>query len=515
MKFLKKFKEVFLALLPIMVIVLFVHLFVFKFETKTILKFFIALLLVCLGEVFLLTGIDSTIMPMGELMVGTVNKTSKLIVFIVFAMFFGTCATIAEPDVTVFSGQLIGAGVSVAKSAIVFAIGAGVGLFIAFGIIRIVKHISIKYIYLVIFAIIFLLCTQVEPEFIAIAFDAGGATTGIITAPFLLAVSTGISNRFSTGKTAKSEVFGMVGMASLGPIISILLIFILAGKGNTTAAVVAENVNIFVDVLKNTALAIIPIAAVFFIYDMILIKLPFRKILSFIIGLVVTFVGLYLFLFGIDFGISQMGAALGGFIEKLSTPVIIIFCISLGFIITFCEPSVLVLSKQVQNVTKGNIPSFVVMISIAVSMATAILLAVLKILYNINFFYIILIGYALALILMFFVSPRFTSIAFDSGGVASGPMTSAFILPAMLEIASHTSGALSGFGVIGIVGMCPIVVLQILGLVYKLEIYTKNKQEEKRRMSLTYSTEMYSNMVDLELEYKEMMEAKNNEKKER
>ena len=210
-----------------------------------------------------------------------------------------------------------------------------------------------------------------------------------------------------------------------------------------------------------------------------------------------------------------MGAALGGFIETLSTPVIIIFCISLGFIITFCEPSVLVLSKQVQNVTKGNIPSFVVMISIAVSMATAILLAVLKILYNINFFYIILIGYALALILMFFVSPRFTSIAFDSGGVASGPMTSAFILPAMLEIASHTSGALSGFGVIGIVGMCPIVVLQILGLVYKLEIYTKNKQEEKRRMSLTYSTEMYSNMVDLELEYKEMMEAKNNEKKER
>ena len=514
MKFLKKFKEVFLALLPIMVIVLFVHLFVFKFETKTIVNFFIAILFVCVGEVFLLTGIDSTIMPMGELMVGTVNKTSKFIVFIVFAVFFGTCATIAEPDVTVFSGQLVSAGVSISKTLIAFVIGAGVGLFIAFGIIRIVKHISVKYVYLVIFAIIFLLCTQVEPEYIAIAFDAGGATTGIITAPFLLAVSTGVSNRFSTTKF-KGEVFGMVGMASLGPIISILIIFIVASNSGAGAAGVVSDVNIFIDVLKNTALAIVPIAGVFFIYDMILIKLPARKVLSFIIGLIITFVGLYLFLFGIDFGISQMGAALGRFIETLSLPVIIIFCISLGFIITFCEPSVLVLSKQVQNVTKGNIPSFVVLISIAISMAVAILLAVLKIIYNINFFYIILVGYALALILMFFVSPRFTSIAFDSGGVASGPMTSAFILPAMLELASHSSGALSGFGVIGIVGMCPIVVLQILGLVYKLEIYAKNKQDEKRRINLTYSTEMYSNITDLELEYKEMMEAKNNEKKER
>lgn len=514
MKFFKKFKEVFFALLPIMVIVLFVHLFVFKFETKTIINFFIAILLVCLGEVFLLTGIDSTIMPMGELMVGTVNKTSKFIVFIVFAVFFGTCATIAEPDVTVFSGQLVSAGVSVGKTIIVFSIGAGVGIFIALGILRIVKHISVKYVYLVIFAFIFLLCTQVKPEYIAIAFDAGGATTGIITAPFLLAVSTGISNRFSNGNP-KNEVFGMVGMASLGPIISILLIFIFAGNGDSGEVNIVSNVNIFIDVLKNTSLAIIPIATVFFIYDMILIKLPFRKILSFIIGLCITFIGLYLFLFGIDFGISEMGAALGNFIEKLSIPVIILFCISLGFIITFCEPSVLVLSKQVQNVTKGNIPSFVVLISIAVSMAVAILLAVLKIIYNINFFYIILVGYALALILMFFVSPLFTSLAFDSGGVASGPMTSAFILPAMLEIASHYSGALSGFGVIGIVGMCPIVVLQILGLVYKFEVYAKNKYDEKRRMSLMYSTEMYSNMTNLELEHKEIMEAKGNEKKER
>ncbi len=514
MKFLKKFKEVFFALLPIMVIVLFVHLFVYKFDTKTIINFFVAVLLVCIGEVFLLTGIDSTIMPMGELMVGTVNKTSKFIVFIVFAVFFGTCATIAEPDVTVFSGQLIGAGVGVAKTIIVFAIGAGVGLFIAFGIIRIVKHISVKYVYLVIFAIIFLLCTQVEPEYIAIAFDAGGATTGIITAPFLLAVSTGISNRFSNEKS-KNEVFGMVGMASLGPIISVLLIFMFAGGSGNSTASVANELNIFIDVFKNTALAIVPLSAVFFIYDMILIKLPFRKILSFIIGLLITFVGLYLFLFGIDFGISAMGTAIGDFIQTLSTPVIIIFCITLGFIITFCEPSVLVLSKQVQTVTKGNIPSYVVLISIAISMAVAILLAVLKILYNINFFYIIFIGYAIALVLMFFVPPIFTSLAFDSGGVASGPMTSAFILPAMLELASQGTGALSGFGVIGIVGMCPIVVLQILGLIYKVELYVKNKQEEKRRLNLTYSTEMYSNMVELEREYKDMMEAKNNEKEQR
>ena len=197
MKFLRKLCDTFLALLPILVIVLFVHIFFYKFDVKLLISFVIAIVLVSLGETLFLTGIDSTIMPMGELMVNSVNKASKFVVFVIFAVIFGMCATIAEPDVTIFSDQVKGAGVDVSKTLLVFCIGAGVGLLIALAIVRIIKNINVKYIYLILFAIIFLLCTQIKSEYIAIAFDAGGATTGIITAPFLLAISTGITSKIS------------------------------------------------------------------------------------------------------------------------------------------------------------------------------------------------------------------------------------------------------------------------------------------------------------------------------
>lgn len=510
MKFLKKIKNTFLALLPIVVIVLFVHFFFYKFETKTIVNFLIAIVLASVGEALLLTGIDSTIMPMGELMVQAVNKASRFVIFIFFAIAFGTFATIAEPDVSVFSSQVINSGVNVSKTLFVFLIGAGVGVAIAFGIIRIIKNIDVKFIYLFIFAVIFLLCTQVPSDYIALAFDAGGATTGIITAPFLLAISSGISNK--KNNSDNQEVFGMVGMASLGPIISSLLVFMILKNSGAAAETVTENYSIFVSVLKQTTLAIIPLTIVFFIYDLILIKLPIGKKLSLLVGLVITFVGLYLFLFGIDFGISNMGTSIGKFIQTLSLPLIIAFCVLIGFVITFSEPSVVVLSKQVQNATKGNISSVVVLISIAISMALAILISVLRIVYQINFFYIIAIGYVIALALMFFVPSLFTGLAFDSGGVASGPMTSAFLLPIMLEFASANSNALSGFGMIGIVSLSPIIVIQLLGFVYNIGVFKQASLDRKRALKVSYTFDMYSNIENLEYEYKLMNRKRRNEK---
>ena len=508
--FLKKFRETFLALLPILAIVLFVHFFLYKFDTKVLGAFIISIVLVSIGEVWFLNGVDSTIMPMGELMLNSVNKASKFVIFVVFAVAFGLCATIAEPDVTIFAGQVVQSGIAVSKTLLTFFIGAGVGICIALAIIRIIKNINVKYVYLVVFAMIFLLCTQVKSEYIAIAFDAGGATTGIITAPFLLAISTGITSKFTQNKN-NDEVFGMVGMASLGPVLAVLLVFMSAGDGvGTTISI--EELNIYLDVLRNAAFAIIPLALVFYLYDLILIKLPARRKLELLIGLVITFVGLYLFLFGIEFGISDMGAQVGQFILSLKTEYVILFCIVLGFVITFCEPSVIVLAKQVESVTKGNISSVLVLISIAIAMAFAILISALKIMFHINFLYIIVIGYIVALLLMFVVPSIFTSLAFDSGGVASGPMTSAFLLPIMIGLASGTANPLDGFGLIGIVSMSPIIVLQILGLVYRIELVLKTKKEHRMALKLTYSSEMYSNIQDLENEYKEMMREKRNER---
>ena len=189
MRFLKKLRDIVLALLPILVIVLFVHLFFYKIDTKLLIGFFVSAFVIAFGEALFLTGVDSTIIPMGELMVNTVNKLSKLIIFVIFAAIFGFFATIAEPDVSVFVTQLFKTGVFNSKILIVFCIGAGVGIFTALSIFRIIKNIELKYIYFAIFALIFLLCCFVKSEYIALAFDAGGATTGMISAPFLLAIA--------------------------------------------------------------------------------------------------------------------------------------------------------------------------------------------------------------------------------------------------------------------------------------------------------------------------------------
>lgn len=511
MRFLKKVMGAFLALLPIVVIVLFVHFFFYPFETDILLKFIISVVVASIGEAFLLSGIDSTIMPMGELMVQSINKASKFVVFLVSAIAFGTFATIAEPDVSVFCGQVVGCGVSIPKTVLVFMIGSGVGIAITLGILRIVKNIDIKYLYLFIFALIFLLCTQVPNEYIAIAFDAGGATTGIITAPFLLAIATGVSNKIS--KNDNKEVFGMIGVASLGPIISTLIIFILKDRtSGGIGSVQLEEISIYLDVLRQASLAIIPIAIVFFVYELILIRLPFTRKLTIFVGLVITFIGLYLFLFGIELGITEMGTQIGKFIQTLSLPMVIVFCVIIGFVIAFSEPSVIVLSKQVQSATKGNISSFVVLISIAISMALAILIAVLKVVYNINFFYVVLVGYLVALLLMFFVPSLFTGLAFDSGGVASGPMTSAFLLPIMIQFASENSGALSGFGIIGIVSLSPIIVLQLLGFVYRVGLDKKAYIDKKRAIKVSFTADMYSNIIALENEHKLLSRKRKNEK---
>ena len=500
MKFLKRVRETFLALLPIVVIVLFVHLFFYQFDSKTLINFLIAVLVASVGEALLLSGIDTTIMPMGELMVDSVNKASKFVIFIVFAMAFGTFATIAEPDVSVFAGQVVSNGVAISKNSLVFLIGVGVGLAIACGVIRILKNIDIKYVYLCVFAIIILLCTQVPADYIALAFDAGGATTGVITAPFLLAISSGISSK--TNKSDNKELFGMVGIASLGPIIASLFAFMMLNNSGVENVLELESISIFASVLKQTTLAIVPLTVIFFVYDLLLIRLPIGKKLSLLLGICVTFAGLYLFLFSIDFGITEMGTQIGKFVQTLSLPYVILFCVIIGFVITFTEPSVVVLSRRVQEATKGNISSVVVLISIAVSMAMAILMAVLKIVYHVNFFYIILIGYFVALALMFFVPSLFTGLAFDSGGVASGPMTSAFLLPIMIQFASSYSSAISGFGIIGIVSLSPIIVLQLLGFVYKVELDKQDAKAKRRAINLAYTFEMYSNIEALENEYK-------------
>ena len=515
--FLLKLKDVGLSMLPILLVVLLLNFCFYSFSSSLLLEFVASVFIITIGEVLFLTGVDSSVMKMGDRVGRSVNKFSKLAVILFFAFIFGLFATVAEPDLSVLSAQASSTWLlNVPKFLFIFVVGAGVGVFVAFALFRIVKNINYKLVMLAIFVFIFIVAIFVPNNLIALAFDTGGATTGIITSPFLLALASGIAKNKSS--VSHSDNFGVVGIASTGPILAILLLSLIAGvRGNTVEVANSLDLNIFLDVLINTMLAFLPLVLVYVIFDLCFLKTSKKKKIKMLLGSLITFVGLYLFLFGIDFGMIEMGEEVGLFLASKSPAFVILVSVIIGFLITFTEPAVRVLGAQVESVSQGNIRRVVVTIAIAVSMMLAVSLSSIKIMYNISIWYILGIGYGIILLLMPFSSSTFVAIAFDSGGVASGPMSAAFILPLMIGFASQNGGNVEGFGLIAIVGMMPIFVLEVLGIVYKIKVNANSSRQYKKALRISYGLDMYSNIESLEEAYnrrrqlKEMQEEKSQE----
>ena len=345
MNFWKKFKETYLSIAPIVLLVLFVHVFFHAFEAKLLINFFISSVLIAIGEVLFLSGTDNSIMPMGEMVGNSAGTMKNLFVLIAFSVIFGVFATVAEPDVNVLAQEAMLLGIKVSKTVFMFIIGAGVGAFIALSLLRIVKSISYKAVIAACLFVCFAVAYFVPNSLMALAFDAGGATTGIVTSPFLLAVTAGITKNKS--QKSHSDNFGVIGLTSLGPILAILILS-LFGTTNGAVEQIAE-ISLLLDTFMSCLLAILPLLLVFYLFDAFFIKLPKRKKLGLAIGSLVTFSGLYLFLFGINFGFLAMGEEFGVFLGTCPVPVFMIICLFVGFVIAFTEPAVRVLGAQVDR----------------------------------------------------------------------------------------------------------------------------------------------------------------------
>ena len=499
--FLLKIKEVLLSILPIVLIVLFMHFLFADFSSKLLLKFLLSVIIIIVGEVLFLTGVDTSVMQMGNLVGGAVNKFSKYTVILFFSFIFGLFATIAEPDLNVLSSQVIETQIiNVNKFLFVFIVGAGVGAFVAFALFRIIKSINYKLVIYAIYICIIIFAIFANDSILAIAFDAGGATTGIVTSPFLLALSNGVAQ--NKKKNLNSDNFGVIGIASTGPILAVLFLSLIStGKNSQVVIENVQEMNLFLDVLIDAIIAIIPLVAVFFIFNALFLKIPKKKKINIIIGSIITFVGLYLFLLGIDLGMLEMGKVVGEFLSTKSNIFTVFVCLAIGFLITFTEPAVRVLGSQVEDVTQGNVRSKLVIYAIAFALMLGVSISALKILYDFSIWYIIGIGYGLILLLIPFSSMTFVSIAFDSGGVASGPMSAAFILPLMLGLAGSNGGVIEGFGLIAAVGMTPILILEILGVIYKIGQKINSEKEHKRALRISYGIDMLSNIEALEEAY--------------
>lgn len=449
------------------------------------------------GLSFFQIGAQGSLIKVGEYMGSSLSKQKKLVIVIMFAFLLGALITCAEPSILIMSKQ---AGIN--PYLLIGSIAAGVGIFVVLGIIRIIfkKSLNIWYLtfYLIVFALICILQADVKNHaFLPFIFDAGGITTGSATVPFILALGAGVAMTRG-GNRSKDSSFGLVGLASIGPIITMVILILANSKGFApyeVAQYVEPNSDVvdfaymgerFVNTLLphganlgsiiEVLIALAPILVIFFVYEAIYIKLPWKKVLGLINGFVVSFIGLTLFLATVGSVMSPIGLKVGQQLALQDEWVVILLAFAIGAVTILCEPAVHVLTTQIEEISDGQLKKSTVLITLSIGVGVAILLSVVRTLYDFSIMYLIVPGYLISLLLMFAIPNLYTAIAFDSGGTASGPMAVSFVLPLIVGLFSVRSGKTEGiefyesaFGVVAMVAMTPIISIQVLGLADKFK----------------------------------------------
>jgi len=434
-------------------------------------------------------GAEVAMMPMGEQIGSVLTKSRKIVLLVGVSFLMGVLITVAEPDLQILAEQVP----TVPNRVIILWVATGVGLFLVLALLRILFQWRLSYILIGLYMAVFIFTALTHTDFLAVAFDSGGVTTGPITVPFILALGVGISSVMG-GRSSHDDSFGLVAFGSVGPILAIMLLGLFYDTSSyhqsSKLLPVADNVldllHLFRDsfpvYFKEVAIAIFPILAFFTIFQLFALKLPKSQLIKMGIGSAYTFLGLVLFLTGVNVGFLPVGTFIGKYIGNLEYSwVLIPLGMIMGFYIVAAEPAVHVLNDEVEDMTGGAISRNAMMWSMSIGVSISVGLAMLRILFGIPILYILIPGYILALTLTFFVPKIFTAIAFDSGGVASGPMTATFLLPFATGACEAVGGNIltDAFGVVAMVAMTPLITIQVMGLVYNLKIkYTSEEEAE-------------------------------------
>ena len=480
----EKWKEAFSSVLPITLIVLALCFVWVPAPVSAMLGFLAGAVLLIVGMGLFTLGTDLAMTPIGEHVGSAMTRSKKLWLIMLVSFWVGIIITISEPDLQVLAEQVPG----VPNMTLILSVALGVGLFLVIALLRILLRIPMKWLLLGFYALVFGLAMFVPDSFLAVAFDSGGVTTGPMTVPFILALGVGVS-AIRSDSNAENDSFGLVALCSVGPILAVMVLgFIFQPDGGTYSSSVLPDVgdtralsSMFLSQLphymKEVAVALLPIAAFFGLFQIFVLHLKGREVFRIAAGLMYTYVGLTLFLTGVNVGFMPLGNFLGQSLGSMSARwVLVPLGMLIGYFVVSAEPAVHVLSKQVYELTAGAIPQKALGLSLSIGVSVSVGLSMLRILTGMNILWLLVPGYLTAIVLMFFVPPIFTSIAFDSGGVASGPMTATFLLPMAMGVCVAAGGDVSrdAFGVVAMVAMTPLITIQILGLVYKL----KQKKEQ-------------------------------------
>ena len=478
----EKIHEALSSVLPITLIVLLLSMTITPMPVGTLVLFLAGAVLLIVGMAFFSLGTDVSMTPMGEGIGAQLPRTKNLLVVIAITFVIGILITIAEPDLQVLAGQVP----SIPNAMLIWTVAVGVGMFFVLALLRTIFKIRLSLLLILFYIAVFVLSAFVPNEFVSVAFDSGGVTTGPITVPFIMAMGVGLAS-VRGDKSAGDDSFGLVALSSVGPVLAVLVLgcFYDPGQASYSLSDVAE-VATTRDVARVFALEVpgyaaevltsfLPIAGVFVVFQLISRRYRARQIRQILVGFLYTYVGLVFFLCGVNVGFSPVGAALGQALAASAWRWLLVpLGMLIGYFIVKAEPAIQVLNHQVQDVTNGSISAGAMNLCLSVGVAVSVGLAMLRVLTGVPVQWILIPGYLIALVLSRLVPPLFVGIAFDSGGVASGPMTTTFLLPLSLGACEALGGnaMTDAFGVVALVALTPLIAIQIMGLVYQ---YKQNR----------------------------------------
>lgn len=477
----EKIKESLGSVLPVAAVVFLLMISIVPISGELFFMFFVGTVFLVVGIGLFTLGADTSMIIIGEEIGAKLVKLRKVWFILPVCFLIGVLVTVAEPDLKVLADQTP----IVESTVMIWAVGVGVGLFLAVAFLRIFLQVRISVLFIIFYALVFgFACSPlISSGFIPTAFDSGGVTTGPITVPFIMALGLGLSS-IRGDKTSAEDSFGLVAMCSIGPILTVLILGALnstetvsqtltpAGSYDSVSEAFAQFIKAFPHYMEEVASALLPIIVFFLIFNFISLKLDKKTLIKIFVGLAFTYIGLVLFLTGANVGFmpigQYLGESLGG--SKFSWILVPIGMI-IGYFIVSAEPAVHVLKQQVETITEGRITGKALGMSLALGVAASVGIAMLRCLTGISILWFIIPGYAFALIISCIVPPIFTSVAFDAGGVASGPLTATFLLPLAMGACSSVGGNIAedAFGIVAMVAMTPLLTIQILGLISKFK----------------------------------------------
>lgn len=489
----EKIDEAVSATLPITIIVLLLSMTIAPMPIGSLMLFLFGALMLIVGTGVFSLGADMAMIPMGEGMGVQLSKSKKLGIAVVLCFFIGAIITIAEPDLTVLATQVP----AISDTILIGTVAVGVGIFLVVALLRIYFRVQLNHMLIGFYILIFVLSLFAPRDFLALAFDSGGVTTGPITVPFIMALGIGLAT-LRSDKASRDDSFGWVALCSIGPILGILLLSIIYNPNTagyetihvpdvrTTAEVTHQFAVGLPEQIKEVALAVLPIVLLFAAFNIITRRFQKKQLSKIIVGLLYTYIGLVLFLTGVNVGFLPVGHYIGGLLAASGFQWLLIpIGMVIGYFIVAAEPAVQVLKKQVEELSQGTVSQHALQNSLSIGMAFAVGISMVRVLTGISIFYFLIPGYVLALALSFYVPKFFTAIAFDSGGVASGPMTATFLLPFAMGATQAVGGNIltDAFGTVAMVAMTPLITIQLLGLISKRKQQAKSQgmQQEMLR----------------------------------